>query len=51
MGSPKKKTTMKKLNRENAVRERQAQKRAKKTARRDVASEQRAAVDPSPPNT
>jgi hypothetical protein len=37
--SSKKKTTMKKLNRENAVRERQFRKQAKKIARKQAAAE------------
>ena len=37
MASPKKKTTIQKLNREAAVRERQLRKKAKKLARRAVA--------------
>jgi hypothetical protein len=41
--SSKKKTTMKKLNRENAVRERQFQKQAKKNARKQAAADDRAA--------
>jgi hypothetical protein len=41
--SSKRKTTMKKLNRENAVRERQARKQAKKEARRQAAAESAAA--------
>jgi hypothetical protein len=39
--SSKKKTTMKKLNRENAVRERQFRKQAKKSARKQAAAEGR----------
>jgi hypothetical protein len=42
--SSKKKTTMKKLNRENAVRERQLRKQARKDARK-----QAAAADPAAP--
>jgi hypothetical protein len=37
--SSKKKTTMKKLNRENAVRERQSRKLAKKMARKQAAAD------------
>jgi hypothetical protein len=37
--SSKKKTTMKKLNRENAVRERQFRKQAKKNARKQAAAD------------
>ncbi len=45
--SSKKKTTMKKLNRENAVRERQSRKLAKKMARKQAA----AAGAPEPSDT
>jgi hypothetical protein len=38
----KKKTTMKKLNRENAVRERRMRKEARKNARKQAAAEDRA---------
>jgi len=43
----KKKTTMKKMNRENAVRERQLRKQAKKNARKQAAAADAAA----PPDT
>jgi hypothetical protein len=42
----KKKTTMAKMNRENAVRERRLRKQAKKDARKEAASGQPAPSDP-----
>jgi hypothetical protein len=46
--SSKRKTTMKKLNRENAVRERQMRKQARKDARKQAAADERAAPDTRP---
>jgi hypothetical protein len=46
--SSKKKTTMAKMNRENAVRERRVRKQAKKDARRQAAAEDAAAPSDAP---
>ena len=46
--SSKKRTTMKKLNRENAVRERQMQKQARKNARKQAAAQAQAEDSTTP---
>jgi hypothetical protein len=46
--SSKKKTTMAKMNRENAVRERRLRKQAKKDARKQAAAVQPAGLDDTP---
>jgi hypothetical protein len=51
MSNAKKKTTMAKLTRESAVRERRARKQAKKDARKQAAAQERSGANEQAPGT